>query len=100
MTADHLSFVRAQGCVVRTKAADRCFGPTEAHHVRAAANSGMGMKPPDTTAAGLCFRHHKELHAKGKRSFEARHRVDLAAEATRLAREHPPAQPTTEGQEP
>src|SRR5580698_1483587 len=91
---DHLTFVRAQGCVVRTKATARCLGPTEAHHVRTAANSGMGMKPPDSTAVGLCTRHHRALHTVGKRTFEARHGVDLVAEADRLAREQPaPARP-------
>ncbi len=98
---DHLAFVRAQGCVVRGKAADHCLGPTEAHHVRTAANSGMGMKPSDHCAVGLCVRHHRALHAHGRRTFEARHGVDLAAEATRLALEHPtppplPTPPTKE----
>jgi hypothetical protein len=83
----HLAFVRAQGCVVRPTPADRCFGPIEAHHVRSAANSGMGMKPPDTAAVGLCCRHHRALHTMGRRTFETLHAVDLAAQAARLAAE-------------
>jgi hypothetical protein len=89
MTADHLKKVRAKGCVIRAKAGDRCHGPTEAHPVRTAANSGMGMKPPDSAAIGLCVHHHKALHLIGKRTFETRHGVDLAAEAARLALEYP-----------
>jgi hypothetical protein len=77
----HLAFVRSQGCVVRTK---ECRGSIEAHHVRTAANSGIGMKPPDTAAVGLCTRHHRLLHGSGRRTFETTYSVDLAEEAQRL----------------
>jgi hypothetical protein len=80
----HLAFVRSQGCVVRPKARTECRGPIEAHHVRTAANSGIGMKPPDTVAVGLCTRHHRALHAAGRRTFEAAYGVDLTEEARRL----------------
>lgn len=81
---DHLAFVRSQGCVVRNKARTECRGPIEAHHVRTAANSGIGMKPPDTAAVGLCTRHHRALHGAGRRTFETTYSVDLTEEAQRL----------------
>jgi hypothetical protein len=80
----HLAFVRSQGCVVRRKACAECRGAIEAHHVRTAANSGMGMKPPDTAAVGLCTRHHRALHGAGRRTFETTYSVDLTEEAQRL----------------
>jgi len=83
IVTDHLAFVRSQGCIVRGKG-DRCLGPVQAHHVRTAANSGMGMKPPHSEVVGLCFGHHRE-HDRGKRTFAAKYNVDLAAEARRLA---------------
>jgi hypothetical protein len=95
-TSDHLTFVRSQGCVVRGSAATPCFGPIEAHHVRTAANSGMGMKPPNSAAVGLCALHHRALHTTGRRTFETKHRVDLMAEARRLAAENAPATPQQE----
>ena len=82
----HLAFVRSQGCVVRTKARTECRGPIEAHHVRTAANSGIGMKPPDDSAVGLCMRHHRALHGVGRRTFETTYGVDLIEEARWLAR--------------
>lgn len=95
----HLRYVRAQGCVIRVKAADRCYGPIEAHHVRTAANSGMGMKPPPAATVGLCALHHRALHNSGRRTFETTYGVDLAAEARRLAAEDAPdtPQPPIEG---
>jgi hypothetical protein len=80
----HLAFVRSQGCVVRSRAWTECRGRIEAHHVRTAANSGMGMKPPDTAAVGLCARHHRTLHSEGRRTFETTYSVDLNEEARRL----------------
>jgi hypothetical protein len=85
---DHLAFVRSQGCVVYTRTNSiQCFGPIEAHHVRTAANSGIGMKPPGSAAVGLCTRHHRALHSAGRRTFETTYGVDLTGEARRLAME-------------
>jgi hypothetical protein len=80
----HLAFVRSLGCVVRNRAWTECRGRIEAHHVRTAANSGIGMKPPDTAAVGLCARHHRTLHSEGRRTFEKTYSVDLNEEARRL----------------
>ena len=59
------------------------------------ANAGMGMKPSDEHAVGLCARHHRALHQIGRRSFETLHGVDLATEAGRLAGTAPPTEETT-----
>jgi hypothetical protein len=82
--ASHLTFVRSQGCIVHTKARTECRGPIEAHHVRTAANSGIGIKPPDTAVVGLCTLHHRTLHAAGRRTFETTYGIDLTEEARRL----------------
>lgn len=81
----HLAFVRSQGYVVPGRGRAGCRGPIEAHHVRTAANSGIGMKPPDSSATGLCVYHHRALHTLGRRTFETTYGVDLVAEGRRLS---------------
>lgn len=54
----------------------------QAHHVRKGA--GVGLKPADRSAVGLCLSHHTEGHTVGWRSFEVRYGVDLSAIAARL----------------
>lgn len=71
----HLAWVRRQTCAVPGCAG----GEIHAHHVRSAANSGTGLKPPDSCSVPLCVRHHVELHVHGSQTFEIQHNVDLAA---------------------
>ena len=79
---EHLAFVRSLGCCVPGCTSR---GPVHAHHVRTAANSGIGVKPDDYETVPLCHVHHDELHRNGARTFAAKHRVDLAAFAKALA---------------
>lgn len=81
MTRDHLAFVRSLDCCI-----EGCRGsPVQAHHVRTAATAGVGLKPPDTATVPLCHGHHRELHDRGRRTFEARYGVDLGALAAFFA---------------
>ena len=83
----HLALVRSCGCCVpgcTTGLAIHC------HHVRTAANSGMGLKPADTETVPLCALHHHELHQIGAPAFEAKYRIRLAKIAAELALRPPP----------
>lgn len=57
----HRAFVRRHACSIRG-----CDdGPIEFAHLRTAANSGMGLKPPDWEAISLCRMHHHRGHDGG-----------------------------------
>lgn len=81
MTAAYLDMIRQLPCCVP---GCRRY-PSEPHHVRTAANSGTGMKPPDTETVPLCRVHHDEYHLQGGKSFEHKYGLDLAEEARFLA---------------
>ncbi len=78
----HLAWVRRQPCCVpgcqRTQ--------IESHHIRTAANSGTGLKPPDTATVPLCAVHHLQGHSLGWRTFQQAHGIDLTAIAAEYAR--------------
>lgn len=61
-----------------------CWGRIEAAHVisRGAGGQDAGNLLP------LCTTHHREQHAIGIRSFEAKHAVSLRATAERLWRDY------------
>lgn len=81
MSTRHLSWLRTLPCVVPD-----CPNPRiEAHHIRTAANSGVGLKPDDRYAVPCCIEHHREYHNRGKRTFERKYSLDLLAEAERYA---------------
>jgi len=71
----HLAWLRRQPCCV-----PGCNETSvQAHHVRNAANSGIGLKPPDSETVPLCPMHHHILHRVGRLTFQAHYRVDLDA---------------------
>ena len=77
----HLKWVREQNCCV-----PGCMnGVIHVHHVRTAANSGTGLKPPDYWTVPLCSAHHHEIHVHGSKTFEAVHGVDLRVIAAFMA---------------
>jgi hypothetical protein len=82
----HLEFVRSHQCSVKSWA---CRGSIEAHHIRTAANSGTGLKPPDWWTVPLCLIHHRELHATGQGEFNRVHGIDLAGIARFFAETSP-----------
>lgn len=61
----HLSFVRSFHCAI-----PGCQGmPIEAAHVRLGSGAGLGQKPDDFRAVGLCKHHHTAQHAQGEMTF-------------------------------
>ena len=52
--------------------------PSQNAHTK---NGGMSMKGPASSIVPLCSRHHRELHDTGRRTFEAKYKVDLASAA-------------------
>ena len=81
----HRRYVRTHHCCVTA-----CFRqPIEFAHVRSAANSGTGLKPPDWMGVSLCHDHHAEQHRIGIQSFEKKYNVDLSEMAGHFARRSP-----------
>lgn len=74
----HLAWVREQTCCVPL-----CLSRPSiiAHHVRSAATSGTGMKPPDSSTVPLCMLHHDEGHHRGWKTFEDKYGIDLTEAA-------------------
>jgi len=67
-----LGWIRGRNCVVPD-----CKNPGEVHHVR-------GRRYGDIAQSiQLCHPCHMEIHAKGKRSFEQTHGINLMLEAAR-----------------
>ena len=59
----HLEFIRKLPCI-------RCFSqPSEACHIRTAANSGVGLKPGDNEVISGCNSCHRLAHQKGHSVF-------------------------------
>src|SRR5690606_17013826 len=71
---DYAVTVRALSCCVCDASA-----PSDPHHVK---SRGAGGDRRDLVP--LCRTHHREYHDVGRRTFEARHGVDLAAIAADL----------------
>jgi hypothetical protein len=60
----HLAFVRSRACAM-------CGSTSyiEAAHVRFGSGAGMGSKPDDFLAVGLCNPCHRRQHEVGERTF-------------------------------
>ena len=55
----HLDYIRRLPCVA-------CLAqPSEAAHIRTAANSGVGVKPGDNCTISLCNACHRKAHQTG-----------------------------------
>lgn len=68
----HLARLRAGYCALCGHRA------SEAHHVRSAANSGVGIKPGARHTVGLCHACHERGHRIGWKTMEREHDVNLA----------------------
>lgn len=77
----HVKWIRGLPCTVH---AGDCRGGV-AHHVRHSTGGGTGLRPHDRWCVPLCHEAHMEGHDGGWQTFEAKHHVDLRAEAMRLA---------------
>jgi hypothetical protein len=82
----HRAWLRSHQCAVGR--AD-CEGPVEVAHVRTAANSGVGLKPPDWDAVPLCRACHAQQHQIGMETFQQQLKVNLAELAMEFARRSP-----------
>ncbi len=57
----HEAFVRRHQCCI-----PGCREtPVECAHLRTAANSGTGLKPPSWDTVPLCHQHHAKAHSEG-----------------------------------
>jgi hypothetical protein len=79
--ARHIAIIRSLPCCIPGCRHTRI----ELHHIRTAANSGIGMKPSDDWLVPLCFEHHQEGHRRGWRTFERTYDISLSAIARELA---------------
>jgi len=81
----HRRFVKSLCCCV-------CNAPfVDFAHIRSAADSGTGLKPPDWRGVPLCRNHHREQHEAGQGTFEDRYHIDLDALAAQLVAKSPDA---------
>ena len=85
-----LAFLRRTSCAVGPVG---CSGPTQAAHLRfgrPGAPTGLGIKPDDQFATGLCAFHHAEQHAAGneRRWWASKGFDDPHAVAARLYAEY------------
>jgi DNA recombination protein Rad52 len=66
----HLTFVASQPCLVCGR------NPAQAHHIRFAQPSALGLKVSDEFTVPLCNGHHDSLHHTGdERAWWARHGI-------------------------
>jgi hypothetical protein len=72
-----LQWLRGRPCLV----GGTCAGKIEAAHVDHAGGKGMGTKVADKFAIPLCSAHHAEQHMAGRKTFEARHRINMLGAA-------------------
>lgn len=64
----YLQFIQNQPCVICGSV------PSDPHHIEA---GGMGIKTDDTRVISLCRKHHSEVHATGKKSFQVKYSLDM-----------------------
>ena len=66
-----------------------CFGDVCLHHVKTAANSGVGHKPPHFYGAPLCVRHHRDwAHGTGSLCATRKDKQDLLERAVAITAEN------------
>jgi len=77
--ATHLDFVRSLPCCVcghRPR--------SEAAHVRAGTDGGLGLKPSDRFTVPMCHDHHRIQHTIGELAFWSQRNVDPTGLAEHL----------------
>lgn len=77
-SASHLKFLRSLPCCICGRA------PSEACHIRAGTDGGMGVKPSDRFAVPMCTEHHRDQHQRGELAFWSGHGVDPTGLAEHL----------------
>lgn len=81
----HERYVRGHQCSV--PGCDQ--GPIEFAHIRTAANSGTGIKPPSWFGVSLCSEHHHAAHQHGHKTLEKKYNINLLAIAAEFAANSP-----------
>lgn len=76
---DRVRWVKSLPCIA---APHGCVGAIENAHTE---NGGMGRKADASSIVPACGLHHRALHILGAETFQFRYRVDLKAEAARVA---------------
>ena len=71
--AKHLRWIRTLPCATCHKPA-----PSEASHIRAGTDGGMGLKPSDWFCIPQCRECHAELHRGEKRFWEKNGGIEKA----------------------
>jgi hypothetical protein len=72
------AWIRQQPCVLQRgepHVVYPCRGPVEVAHVKTRGSGG----PDFDNTVPLCMEHHRELHRTGRKSFEFKYQVRLAA---------------------
>src|ERR1051325_11121972 len=83
----HEAFLRRHRCVVGRADCDN--SNVEVAHLRSAANSGAGLKPPSWDAVPLCHVCHAQAHQIGHDTFAQIHKIDFWALAREFAKRSP-----------
>lgn len=70
--AEHKKFIESLSCCLADFSPgdgipNACNGDVVGHHVRTAANSGTGIKPPDWYLIPVCHTHHDAVHRMASR---------------------------------
>lgn len=78
-SASHLDFIRSMPCCVCGHSPR-----SEAAHVRAGTDGGLGVKPSDRFTVPLCHDHHRIQHTIGELAFWSQRGVDPTALAEHL----------------
>lgn len=81
----HVAWIKTLRCCI-PDCYNRNIDPA---HLRTAANSGTGLKPPDWYLTPLCHSHHIEAHQYGHDTLAETHGIDLFAIAADLAARSP-----------
>jgi hypothetical protein len=84
----HKAWIEGFPCMVECLS-HYCHGDVVSAHIRTAANSGTGLKPPQWDTVPLCTRHHGIQHQKGQGAFAKMYEVDLLVMAHQYAERSP-----------
>ncbi len=82
----YLQWLRGRKCAIDTP---ECGWNIEAAHCDHGGDKGMSTKPSDRFAIPLCGRHHDRQHTLGRKTFEARYKIDMLALAAEYWRAWP-----------
>jgi hypothetical protein len=75
----HLNFIRSLPCCTCG-----CAPRSEAAHIRAGTDGGIGMKPSDRHTVPMCTECHRHQHTIGELAYWSRHGIDPTGLAEHL----------------